>query len=52
VAILVIVNSSAGGIELMALMAALLTVAAVDDGNDNGIFTTASHYDDRRPRPH
>jgi hypothetical protein len=41
--IAVIVDGSSDGIELMAPMAASSTVAAVDGGSDNGIFTTPSH---------
>jgi hypothetical protein len=51
-AIAVIVDGGSSGIEPLAPMAALLTVAAVDgDGND-GIFTKASHDNNRHPCPH
>ncbi len=51
-AIAVIVDGGSGGIELAALMAVSSTVAVVDGGGNNGVFTNASHDDDRHPRPH
>jgi hypothetical protein len=51
-AIAVVINGGSSGIELMAPIAALPTVAAVDGGSNDGVFTTASHDDDRHPCPH
>ncbi len=42
-AIAVVVNGGGGGIELTAPMAASSTVAAIDGGGDNGVFTNACH---------
>jgi hypothetical protein len=49
-AIVVVVDGSNGGIEPMAPMAALSTVAAVDGGGNNGVSTTTS-YEHNRPLP-
>ncbi len=46
VAIAVVVDGSNHGIEPTALMAALSTVAAVDGGGNDGIFTTTSYNHD------
>ncbi len=51
-AIAVVVNGGNNGIDLTALMAALLTVTAVDGGGNNGIFTTRYFDSDRRPCRH
>ncbi len=51
-AIAVIVDGSDCGIEPTATMAALPTVVAVDDGGNNGVFTTTSYKDDYHPHPH
>ncbi len=48
----VIIDIGGSGIKGMAPMAVLLMVAADDGGGNDGIFTTASHDDDRHPRPH
>ncbi len=40
---MVVVDGGGGGIELMAQMAVLSTVAAVDGGGNDGVFITASH---------
>jgi hypothetical protein len=50
--IAVVVNGGGSGIELMALMAALSMVAAVDGGGNDGVFTTPSYNDDHHPCPH
>jgi hypothetical protein len=52
VAIAVVVDGAGGGIELMVPMAASSAVAAVDGGGNDGVFTDASHDNDRHPRPH
>ncbi len=52
VAIAVIVDGSSCGTEPTVPMAALLTVAVVDGGGNNGVFITASHNDNRHPCPH
>jgi hypothetical protein len=51
-AIVVIVGSGSGRIEPMVPMAASLTVAAVDGGGNDCIFTNTSHDNDRHPCPH
>jgi hypothetical protein len=51
-AIAVVVNGGGSGIQPMAPMAAWLTVAAVDGGGDDGIFTNASHDNNHHPCPH
>jgi hypothetical protein len=44
VAIAGIANGSISGIKPRALMVALSTVAVVDGGSNNGVFTTKLHY--------
>ncbi len=51
-AIAVIVNGGNNGIEPMATIAGLLTVAAVDGSGNNGIFTSSYYDNDRKPCPH
>jgi hypothetical protein len=51
-AIAVVVDSGVGGIEPMAPMAASSTVSVVDGGGNDGVFTHASHDNDRHPYPH
>jgi hypothetical protein len=51
-AMAVVVNDGSGGIELAAPMAALSTVAAVNDSSDDGIFTTTSYNNNKHPCPH
>jgi hypothetical protein len=51
-AIAVVVNGGGSGIEPTAPIAASLMVAVVDGVSDDGVFTNASHDDDRHPRPH
>jgi hypothetical protein len=46
------IDGSNDGIEPTAPMAASLTVAAVDSGGNNGIFTTSYYNNDRHPCPH
>jgi hypothetical protein len=48
----VVVDSGGGGIKPTALMAAFLTVAAIDGSGNDGIFTTAFHDDAHHPRHH
>ncbi len=51
-AIAVVIDNDGGGIEPMVPMVASLmvaTVAAVDGGAEDGVFTTNSHNDDRHP---
>ncbi len=52
VAIEFVVDRGGSGIEPTAPMATSLTVAAVDSGSNNGVFTTASHVNDCYPCPH
>jgi hypothetical protein len=51
-AIAVVVDSGGGGIELAAPIVALSTVAAIDGGGNDGVFTNASHGNNRHPCPH
>ncbi len=51
-ALAALVDGSGSGIEPTAPMAALFMVAEVDGGGNDGIFTTASHDNDRPPCPH
>jgi hypothetical protein len=51
-AIAVVVDGSGNGIEPTVLILASLTVVVVDGGRDDGVFTNASHDNDRHPRPH
>ncbi len=51
-AIAVAVDSGSGGIEPMVPMAASSTVALVDGGSNNGVFTNTSHDNDCHPCPH
>ncbi len=50
-AIAVVVDGNGGGIEPTVPMAALLSVAAIDGGAKDGIFTTNSHNDNHHPHP-
>jgi hypothetical protein len=51
-AIAVTVDGGGSGIEPIVLMVALLAVVVADGGGNNGIFTDASHHNDRHPCPH
>jgi hypothetical protein len=51
-AIAVVVDDGSGGIEPTAPMAASSTVAAVDGGSNDGVFTDASHDNNCHPCPH
>jgi hypothetical protein len=51
-AIAVVIDGGSSGIKPTALMAASLTVAAVDGGGNDGIFTTNSYNNDRHPHHH
>jgi hypothetical protein len=51
-AIAVVVDGGGSEIEPTALMAAFSTVAAVDGGGNDGVFTDTSHDNDRHPCLH
>ncbi len=51
-AIAVVVDGSGGRIEPTVPTLASLTVVVVDGGRDDGVFTNASHDNDRHPCPH
>ncbi len=51
-AIAVVVDGGGGGIEPTALMVVSLTMAVVDGGSNNGVFTTTSYNKDYHPCPH
>ncbi len=51
-AIVAIVNGCNNEIERMASMEALSTVAVVDGGGNNGVFTTSYYDNDHHPCPH